>query len=289
MSNLQLLVRNAIKNFVESQDGHHLPSDVLRIIAEEALLKKETQDVCDMLDQDPMEQLNEVRPQVERLKKLIDVTSCSRVRTGSDYCLIHAIVTIEKCQNLQLTFKYERQRRAEGGCHVWYSIQLSRNSGQPENLLVVQVWAPENVPCTTETAVCIHEALEGGDDDQDGWEDIDEDGEARKGGPGDKAKVTPPRSAPKKRKTTTSPIEETSSGSPDVVDKEQKCDTFMVFLDPEVLENFLEWSGLLPMNEGTAFFLLMTFPYCEHEWDLVGYALDQVFGDGEEDESEGEE
>ena len=40
------------------------------------------------------------------------------------------------------------------------------------------------------------------------------------------------------------------------------------------------------MHEGTAFFILMTFPFYEHEWDLVGYLLEETFGDDEEGETE---
>ena len=56
-------------------------------------------------------------------------------------------------------------------------------------------------------------------------------------------------------------------------------------MDPEVLETFLESTKLTSLNEATAFFLLMTLPFYEHEWDIVGYVLDTVFG-GEEEESE---
>ena len=57
-------------------------------------------------------------------------------------------------------------------------------------------------------------------------------------------------------------------------------------MDPEVLETFLESTNLKSLNEATAFFLLMTLPFYEHEWDIVGYVLDTVFGGGEEGESE---
>ena len=43
------------------------------------------------------------------------------------------------------------------------------------------------------------------------------------------------------------------------------------------------------MDDLTAFFILMTFPYYEHEWDMVGLVLDAVFGmdgDGAIDEEE---
>jgi hypothetical protein len=254
---------------------------------------KETQDVKDMLDSDPMEQFGEIRPQVERLKKLLQVTSCSRVRTGSDYCGIHAVVTLEQCSNLQLTFRYERKPRVEGsaGCHVFYSIELSQNHGPRENLLVVQVWAPKNVP-STEPAVCVQEAFqaaEGEDDEEDGWEDTDEGDEDGQG-----ERVTPPAivsddSRPqsnKKQKISNSPSDERSDNYTDHEEVEETKDSYIAFLDPDVLQNLLESAGLLPMGEGNAFFLLMTFPFYEQEWDIVGYVLDQIFGSESDDEDE---
>jgi hypothetical protein len=295
MSNLRPLVQKALLNFVESQDGHQTASDVLRVIEEEANIMKETQDACDNFDSDPMEQFEEVRPQVERLKKLITVTSCSRVRTGDDYCHIHATVMLEKCDHMQLNFKYERKKRPDGpGCHVWYSIELSMNYGPRENLMVVQVWAPSNVP-STETARCVHDVamMKVTGEDEEGWADIDqEEEEEKKQNGGKNGSRTPPKSLPKtsKKQRVTPPEDKEANDSAQSDTQEDSeeptCDTYMTFLDPDLLDTFLESAKITPMNEGTAFFLLMTFPYYEHEWDLVGYVLDTIFGDGDEEEEE---
>jgi hypothetical protein len=287
MSNLGPLVQKALLNFVESQDGHHTASDVLRVIEEEANLMKETQDICDTLDSDPMEQLEEARPQVERLKKIMKVTSCSRVRTGDDYCHIHATVMFEKCDHMQLTFKYERKKRPDGpGCHVWYSIELSMNYGPRENLMIVQVWAPSNVP-SLETAV--EAVLKDDGEEEDEWEDIDEEEKSTKNG-GNNGSRTPPTSSPKtskKQKVNTPPVDKGAKDSAQSATEEDSeeptCDTYMTYLDPDMLDAFLQCAKITPMNEGTAFFLLMTFPYYEQEWDLVGYVLDTIFSDGDED------
>ena len=299
MSNLREPVRNAIRSFVQSQENVHIATDVLRVIQEEANLMKETQDLHDMLDSDPFEQLKDL----QRLKFLTRVTSCDRVRAGSDYSVINAVVTMEKCQNLQLTFKYERKPRAVGvpGCHVWYSIDVSQNFGQRENLLTVQVWAPAGVP-SGEPAICVHGAFLAAneEDDEDGWEDIDED-EEYAGGTNvepehmiisDDSQPDSPLVSPKKhkkQKTSSAPSDEQREGkndnNADEDEKEETSDSFLAFLDPDILEKFLELAELMPMDEGAAFFLLMTFPFYEHEWDLVGYVLDQVFG-GESDNDE---
>jgi hypothetical protein len=286
MSNVRPQVRSAIQNFIESQDSHHIASDVLRVIQEESLLMKETQDVKDMLDSDPMEQFGEIRPQVERLKKLLRVTSCSRVRTGSDYCGIHAVVTLEQCNNLQLTFRYERKPRLEGaeGCHVFFSIELSHNHGPRENLLVVQVWAPKNVP-SIEPAVCVQEALQAaeGEDDEDGWEDIPS---GEHGTPPAIVSDDSRLQSNKKQKISTSPPGEQSGNETDDEEVEETKDSYVAFLEPDLLQSLLESAGLLPMGEATAFFLLMTFPFYEQEWDIVGYVLDQIFGSDSDDEDE---
>ena len=66
-------------------------------------------------------------------------------------------------------------------------------------------------------------------------------------------------------------------------------DSYYVYLDPDLLNEFMNVTGLQPMEEGTAFFLLMTFPFMEHEWDLVGYVLDEVFGCDDDDDDDDEE
>lgn len=45
----------------------------------------------------------------------------------------------------------------------------------------------------------------------------------------------------------------------------------------------MKWSGM-NLNLQDSLFLLMTFPYYEHEWDIFGFLLECIFG-GEDDES----
>jgi hypothetical protein len=279
---------------MQSQNDHHIPIDVLRVIQEEANLMKETQEICDMLDADPMEQLTDIRRQVEHLKKKIQVTSCSRVRTGFDYSAIDAVVSVQETHNLQLTFKYERKPSEDGqGCQVWFSIEISHDYGEKIMLLLVQVFAAAGAP-STEKAVCLQAPEE---ESEGGWEGIDEDDE-NDGDVGAKAAVICSDSdseaslSRKKQKTTDSPEqllhgeEQKEVIADDALQDEEKAthDSFSASLDPEVLQDFLESAGLLPMSEATAFFLLMTLPFYEPEWDLVGYVLDEVFGAGSDSE-----
>ena len=131
----------------------------------------------------------------------------------------------------------------------------------------------------------------------------------------------PGRVANKKQKVNGSHLEEqpatgeggkgskkaSSSGNSDEVDKEgcagfevgddnedddeedgnggSERDSYTAYLDPDLLHEFLDWNGFT-MNDGTAFFLLMTFPYFEHEWDLIGFVLDEVFGGNDESDDD---
>lgn len=271
-----------------------MPSDVLRVIQEEAALMKEKEDVCDMLERDPFEQFDDVQSQVQHLKSSLQVVSCSRIRTRH-YVGIDAVVAIQNGQNLQLTFKYEQKpRQAAKGSHVWYSIEMSQNHSQRENLLVVQVWAPDDAPCTTSPAVCINQQSEA-----DLWEDIDHDEEEveslKLSIPQHHLSDGSPPSSPqvhKKTKIGSTHERQVDDDVHDVDDDEadevEKNDSFMAFMDPEVLQTFLDAAKIGPMNEATAFFLLMTFPFYEHEWDLLGFVLDEVFGANGSDEEDDE-
>lgn len=310
MSNLRPQVRTAIQNFLGSQEDNHTPTDILRVICEEATLMKETEDVRDALTSDPYEHFDQI-PQktLDRFKRSLQVTVCDRVRCGPDYARIHAIVSFPTSNNMDLTFLYERHPRRgippgeNGECpsQVSYTIELSFNHGQRERLLEVQVWAASNVP-STEPAVCIQNEFDNSDnDEEDGWEDIDDnddDGHGDNGGYQSSRNTkasehgtrnqnnSSPHSMQAKKKqrinTQTEDAHETDQENDNDIDNR---DQYVAFLDPDVLQSFLDAAGLLPLEDGTAFFLLMTFPFFEHEWDLVGFVLDQFFG-GDSDEEE---
>uniref|UniRef100_A0A7S4EE63 Uncharacterized protein n=1 Tax=Pseudo-nitzschia australis TaxID=44445 RepID=A0A7S4EE63_9STRA len=307
MSNTRPLVRSVIKNFLESQDEYHSRADVLRVIEEEAMLMRKSQETMDVFDLDPFQQFEGVKPQIELLKRIIRVKSSSQIRTGNDYCRFDAVVGFEKCNNLELTFRYERKRRldkdgriSKAGFHIRYSIEMSVNHQQRENLVVVEVWAANNWP-SIKKAVCVNQMMEdhGENDDGDGgWEDIEED-EDGKGGivetlaiqnNGSKEKEGCPNkeetNAKRQKLSDNEEIDEMNNPSKsDSHEDSDEPDSYVAYLDPEILETFLELTEIKSdeMHEGTAFFLLMTFPFYEQEWDLVGYLLEEVFGDDEDE------
>lgn len=49
-----------------------------------------------------------------------------------------------------------------------------------------------------------------------------------------------------------------------------------MYVDPITLSNFFSWTKLEHLDDPTALLLLMTFPYYEHKWDLVGLLFDAV-------------
>ena len=63
-------------------------------------------------------------------------------------------------------------------------------------------------------------------------------------------------------------------------------DRFDAYIDPECMERFLEWTGL-SMDFESLLFVLMSFPYYEHEWDILGFLLDSMFVDENESSSIG--
>jgi hypothetical protein len=367
MSNLRPQIRSIIHEFLSTQDGYHQRADVLRVLEEEAMLLKETESIRDRFDLDPLELLDDTnKGAMDEFKTRFHVTSCNRVVAGHDYCAIDAVVTFDSIEqpskknkknnrkdkeDMQLTFRYERKLPDRNdvekmGCHIWYSIQISKGYQKKENLLVVQVWAPMTYP-SAGTAICINEerdvdenANDDDDDDEeeDGWEDMDDDDEipdhlldtSRTTSGSSTTKPSPVENEPsttslvtlseksqsggrttnhdpkqeigtKRRKVDIShPVgtkkqpskggksrtrEESDATDEDDNDSSttERVDLYSVDLDGDLLHDFLDCTGLEPMPEDKAFFLLMTFPFYEQEWDLIGYVLDEVFGMDDEE------
>ena len=319
MSDLRPQVRTAIHAFLKSQQDRHIPSDILRVIQEEASLMKETEDVRDALTNDPYEQFEQVPPKaLEQFKQSLQVTTCERVRGGADFARIHAVVVWPTANNMELTFLYERTPRrgfppTENGdypCQVTYTIDLAYNNGERQRLLEVQVWAPSSFP-SADPAICIQNESDGDDDqEEDGWEDIDENDNVKdpkstngyhtrndvtnkKSNKNAEAACSPDALQAKKKQKTrlnnmdeSKNLDEVNKGKGQDIDRR---DQYVSFLDPDVMQSFVESAGLLPIHDGTAFFLLTTFPFFDHEWDIVGFVLDQFFGDGDSDHDDDEQ
>ena len=292
MSGLQPEARRAIQQFVENYQDEHNTVDILRVIQEETNLLKETEEVRDAISSDPYENLAGISSKaLKRFKDTLRVTVCDRQRCGADFARIHAIVTVGASiaggnAELHLTYERKPQRSAppnEKGCHpcsVSYSIELGYDHAERQRLLEVTVWAASNTP-SVKPAICI----------QDQWDDIDDDEEVENV----KQVVDSPNEVQLKKKQRTHSaadvIARDDAGHAETSDDDKSAshksdrDEYLAFLDPDVMQSFLESAGLQPLDDGTAFFLLMTLPFFEHEWDIVGLVLDQIFG-GESDDEE---
>ena len=291
MSDLVPSVQFAIEQYVDSKRESHTKVDVLRVLRDQSALLYERQVVLDALTQDPLKQLEEYQTQIQRLQKLLRVISCHRIVTHEGLSQIEAVVQLDKDdmmpsvvdQHVQLTFRYDRrpirpedvpdQSLPHKGTHISYSIEVSKDFGERHRLLVVECWAPGDAP-SIEPAQPI-----------DTWEDMDEEEE-------DAMDASKEDYDEHEKTTMDATKEDDADGSPEKTG-DALVDKFAAYLDPDAVEFFTKWSGLA-MEEAPLFFLLMTFPFWEQEWDLIGFVWQVVFGDDDDDEvvefdEEGEE
>ena len=293
-------------------NGSITTQDLLRALERQSRLLFETENVKEQLQTDPFENLGhpDFRSKVDRLGKILKVTESHRISTLSGYTKINATVEIpmlasmanaggqKKMMNtgqelMQLVFQYEREAEQKKNAEtrinpgedpptVWYSIDISFGKVAPkERVLCVQVWSDGNRPKGHHLKP--HDLESDADDgNEDGWEDVDdeedEDGDGRQ-------ESKRQRREPKEDEEGKASM---NTDCMDVADDDgvERSDRFVADMDPDVLHQFLECLDLNNMDEATAFFLLMTFPFYEHEWDLVGFVLSSVFGPSEEEGDE---
>lgn len=293
-SSLKEAARAILKTFVvdEEKTGENIAIDVLRVLHNEAQLLYETQCIRDMFDQDPFEcYKNDANLQqlIKRFQESLQVTSCHRVEMANNYCLTEAVIQYNEPRQtlspfhkkqklpfsdpLKLHFKYEREpASASTATSIWYSIDLSRGHGPKESLVVIRVWADDNKPSKL-PALSVDEA-----ENDDEWEDIDEsdDVEAKQAN-----LVTVKGIESDENEKDAVESQDSNAGN-----DESSRDRYACYVDPDILRKFLETTQLTSLDEATSFFTLMTFPYYQHEWDLVGFVLDSVFGHDDEDSSD---
>jgi hypothetical protein len=303
MSDLKESVRNAIANYVSSKLESHTEADVLRVIRDQATLLFERQTIVDVLDSDPMEQLAGAKSQVDKVKAMLEVISCNRTVTHDGFSSIEATIQWKQQngkmmdetvkEHLQFNFKYERRpMRPEDvvsgqvnfggpelhpvGNHISYTIHLSKDHGEREQLMTVEVWAPGDGPSQEKAEPLVA--------DGDDWEDMDEREEMdEEGGKSDDDDMDAQPDETKEDEMDSPPLQQ---GELAKRAASSKSDKFAAYIDPDALENLTEWSSL-ELSVPEYFFLLMTFPFYEQEWDLVGFVLDTVFSDDDGDDDGG--
>jgi len=324
-SELTKSVRSAIHAFVSSKasDGEALPADVLRLIRDEAALLLERQLICDTLDADPYklcEDDADVRRQFGRLQGLMNVTACTRTKTMEGNVAIHCVVELSKDSKIKecvrLEFTYDRSPitymdakdnanddngnddgntgddcdtsmitsggNVHRGTRIMYSIDYSADHGPKERLITIEVMASGEAP-SAEQAIPLEDDADG--DEEDVWEDFDEDGEsASKAEADDDVEKMDEDEASQKtggKEAQDGASQATGEGAALTADGK---DRYAAYVDPEELYKFLSCTDL-GLDEATAIYFLMTFPFFEHEWDLLGFLLDAVFGDQGDDAS----
>jgi hypothetical protein len=295
-------VRTQIFSGIQSwSDQEVTKEDLLRLYRDQIALLFVTEQVRSALAMDPFEHLREniSADVLEQLQNSLTVTNHHSVHTLEGYVRREATVcfsplplrsrrrnrTTTEAGLVELHFQYTRPTVPP--LRISYTIALSATedatAGPPRPLLWVYVDAAGSVP-SHRPAVCSNE-------DADGWSDMDEDKD-ESGGEND------PDGAPdfmcdSKGEEIKRPVESAAPlGNPwtdaDDDDDDGKADQYAAGMDPEVVSQFTQAVQLgSSIPDITVFFLLMTFPFYEHEWDIVGYLLKEVFDsddDGEEED-----
>jgi hypothetical protein len=223
--------------------------------------------------------------------------------------------------NVELTFSYERQiaecNSETGAASMLYFIEVSRDNGPAEKLLWIEIFAHGATP----SHLPLKNLVSDSDEDEDSeWEDIpvdQNDDEEAADADGRRAQTEKP-TAHKRKSDAMSPSksdepgagpakngssckEKSGAGCGDTKDNnssanhnddkddekdDDESDRYRAGMDPEVLSRLLEWTQIGPMDDITAFFLLMTFPFYEQEFELVGPFLDSVFGSDDDDDDD---
>jgi len=306
-SELTNQVRAAITNFVASKttDDEHVAIDILRAIKEETSNLMERQLVVDTFVSDPLKIYEgdmQFKKQVERIMKLMNVISCSRCSTKDCYSTIEAVIEIRKdskCfgvnNSVRLTFLFQRVKLLDGSVpteaenkekiknsnthmgqianptHITYSIDYSKDHGQKKPLIVVEVYAKTD-----------HQSVKDAipmDVPDDNSEDLDGVGKGEELGNDSNLNVVEDDTS---MTSFTQPL--CNHDDSDDNDNDDR-DRYQAYADPDNIEDFLTYTGL-NLNAENSVFFLMTFPFYEHEWDILGFLLNSVFGGGKSDSDE---
>jgi hypothetical protein len=206
---------------------------------------------------------------------------------------------------INLHFTYVRtSMTSTHPCTVSYTIDL-RNTAvsngthevRSKPLLWVYVYAAGVVPSSHDTSHAIN--INNNDDDQ--WSDIDDEDESAQDVDTQSINASSKSNKVSNEIETTEPNikmnhENIENGS----NHDQNKDRYEAGMDPDVVALFISYlestnrvsfdkrDNNTSYSEITMFFLLMTFPFYEHEWDLVGFLLQAVFGNDSVDGSKEE-
>ena len=310
---LESTIRDILLNNAKALSSDYTLEDIYRSFQQQAFLMHETARMQAALDADPFEQLKACHPAIERFQKLSRVTSCHRVQTSNMYSRAAACVRIKADVDMQkfggvqshvdLTFHYEREGQCQ--CHsidkspssapsrVWYSIDLARDFGPTEKLLWCQVYASGSTPSPLPPV-----NIDIDEEDDDDWSDCD--GENDESGKDCSSQdsisniKSEPGPAKRQRPNGNDEMSGADGANPESSvnhddNTENEPDRYYAGMDPDVLARFLQWTQLgkttKSLDQVKCLFMILTLPYYESEWDIVGMVLSATFGEEDDDES----
>jgi hypothetical protein len=250
MSDLVSSVQHAILQYVASKHETHTDADVLRVIRDQASLLYERQLCLDALTQDPLQQLHPfASPWLQSLPSSLSVVDSHRLVSPHDgYCWIDAVIQIKTSAPhfVQISFRYER-------LPLTNDVPPGIKPGGTHVSYTIEV-NQDFEPRQTLLKVDCWAAGQGPSMEPalplHGWDDDDDEMEQ----------------------------------DADMTVEPPTTDKYHVEFEVPLLQQLQQWCGWTAMPTDTVVFLLLTFPFYEHEWDLVGFVLDTVFGDDEDDD-----
>ena len=158
---------------------------------------------------------------------------------------------------------------------VTYKIDYSIDHGEMKPLLGVDVYALGEYPS-------VEEAIPMMDDEQDESEEILDTGEQ-----GEHNGVSTEEKDNRKQSTSAEfediIMSEDDENNSHTDENNGNGDRFGVYINPENVVSFLDRANM-NLNEQSVFYLLLTFPFYEHEWDIAGFLLSAL--DDEDDEED---
>lgn len=157
------------------------------------------------------------------------------------------------------------------GTRITYSIELSYDYGPKKQLLIVEVMAPGDTPSINPAIPMDDESLVKKEMLLDSIED--EINSSNKGSENGGQKLMDSNC------DLNDQIESLPESCP------PNTDRYAAYIDPEQLVNFLSWTRF-KMEETDIVFFLLTFPFYENEWDIVGFVINSVFGNDEDEWSD---
>jgi hypothetical protein len=269
-------VRKHIRDGLQAWSAQATTEDILRIYKEQISLMFVTEQVRSALAMDPFEHLRENIPCIvlEGLRNSVTVTNYHSVHTIEGYVRTEARVRFTPPSQharrrnrtaddgVELHFQYTRPTVPP--IRVSYTIEMSTDATKPpQTLLWIYIDAVGSVPSQTHAIRSFDGWSDMKDSDDSSCSDSSVNGTAQDilNPEGNAAEEIAPLLLPS-------------------IDAE-KTDQYEAGMDPELVSQLVHALHLGSAEDVTVFFLLMTFPFYEHEWDMVGFLLEAVFDSGE--------